>query len=64
MLVVVEMMGRQSFVGVEDGRNKLWALRKLILDAHSLSLQEKIQELEQEIDEITMEAIKLLRIRT
>ena len=36
---------------------KMWALRKPILDAHILSLQEKVQELEQEIDEIVMEKI-------
>lgn len=36
---------------------KIWALRKLILDAHILSLQEKVLELEQEIDEIVMEKI-------
>ena len=36
---------------------KMWALRKPILDAHILSLQEKIQVLEQEIDEIVMEKI-------
>ena len=36
---------------------KMWALRKPILDAHILSLQEKIQELEQEIDEIVMEKL-------
>ena len=36
---------------------KMWALRKPILDAHILSLQEKIQGLEQEIDEIVMEKI-------
>ena len=34
---------------------KMWALRKPILDAHILSLQKRIQELEQEIDEIVME---------
>lgn len=34
---------------------KMWALRKPILDAHILSLQERIQELEQEIDGIIME---------
>lgn len=33
---------------------KMWALRKPILDAHILSLQGKVQELEQEIDEIVM----------
>ena len=38
---------------------KMWALRKPILDAHILSLQEKVQELEQEIDEIVM--TKILR---
>ena len=36
---------------------KMWALRKPILDAHILSLQKRIQELEQEIDEIAMERI-------
>ena len=36
---------------------KMWALRKPILDAHILSLQEKVQVLEQEVDEITMERI-------
>ena len=42
------------------GRNKMWALRKPILDAHILSLQEKTQVLEQEIDEIVMEKIKVM----
>ena len=36
---------------------KQWALRKPVLDAHILSLQEKVQVLEQEIDEIVMEKI-------
>ena len=36
---------------------KMWALRKPILDAHILSLQEKVQKLEQEIDEIVMEKL-------
>ena len=36
---------------------KMWALRKPILDAHILSLHKNIQELEQEIDEIVMEKI-------
>ena len=36
---------------------KMWALRKPILDAHILSLQKRIQELEQEIDGIVMEKI-------
>ena len=36
---------------------KMWALRKPVLDAHILSLQEKVQVLEQEIDEIVMEKI-------
>ena len=34
---------------------KMWALRKPVLDAHILSLQKRIQELEQEIDGIMME---------
>lgn len=36
---------------------KMWALRKPILDAHILSLKEKVLELEEEIDEIVMERI-------
>ena len=36
---------------------KMWALRKPILDAHILSLQGKVLELEEEIDEIVMERI-------
>ena len=36
---------------------KVWALRKPILDAHILSLREKVLELEQEIDGIVMEKI-------
>ena len=36
---------------------KQWALRKPVLDAHILSLQMKIQELEQEIDTIVMEKL-------
>ena len=39
---------------------KMWALRKPILDAHILSLQEKVLELEQEVDEIVMEHIQVL----
>lgn len=37
---------------------KMWALRKPILDAHILSLQKKVQELEREIDEIVIEKLK------
>lgn len=36
---------------------KMWALRKPILDAHILSLQEKVQKLEMEVDEIVMEKL-------
>lgn len=36
---------------------KMWALRRPILDARILSLQKKVQDLEQEIDEIVMEKI-------
>lgn len=39
---------------------KMWVLRKPILDAHILSLQEKVQVLEQEIDGIVMERINAL----
>ena len=38
---------------------KMWALRKPILDAHILSLQGEIQKLEQEIDEIVMEKLRI-----
>ena len=37
---------------------KMWALRKPILDAHILSLQEKVLELEQEVDAIVMEKLE------
>ena len=37
---------------------KQWALRKPVLDAHILSLQGKVLELEQEIDGIVMEKIQ------
>ena len=37
---------------------KMWALRKPILDAHILSLQGKVLELEQEIDEIALVKIR------
>ena len=40
--------------------DKMWALRKPVLDAHILSLQENMQKLEQEIDEIVMEHIHTL----
>ena len=36
---------------------KMWALRKPVLDAHILSLQENIQKLELEIDEIVMQKL-------
>ena len=37
---------------------KMWALRKPVLDAHILSLREKIESLEQEIDDILMAQIR------
>ena len=37
---------------------KMWALRKPVLDAHISSLQGRVLELEKEIDEIVMEKIK------
>lgn len=37
---------------------KMWALRKPILDAHCLALQKEILKLEQEIDELVMEKLK------
>ena len=41
---------------------KMWALRKPVLDAHILSLQKRIQELEQEIDGIIIEKIGATKI--
>ena len=41
-------------------KQKMWALRKPILDAHILSLQKRIRELEQEIDGIMVEHIQAL----
>ena len=38
---------------------KMWALRKPILDAHILSLQGKVLGLEEEIDEIVMEKLRI-----
>lgn len=38
---------------------KMWALRKPILDAHILSLQEKVQRLEEEVDAVVIEKILL-----
>ena len=38
---------------------KMWALRRPILDVHILSLQEKVLKLEQEIDEIVMEKLRI-----
>ena len=40
-------------------KHKMWALRKPVLNAHILSLQEKILKLEQEIDEIVMEKLRI-----
>ena len=39
-------------------KQKMWALRKPVLDAHILSLQGRIQGLEQAIDEIVIEKLK------
>ena len=38
---------------------KMWALRKPILDAHILSLQEEVHRLEQELDELVMKIIRM-----
>lgn len=40
-------------------KQKMWALRKPVLDAHILSLQQKIKNLEREIDNIIMEQINM-----
>ena len=45
-------------------KQKMWALRKPVLDAHILSLQKRIQELEQEIDAIVMEKVSKISIIT
>ena len=39
-------------------KQKMWALRKPILDAHILALQEKIQKVEREVDLLTMSKIE------
>ena len=41
---------------------KMWALRKPVLDAHVFTLRRNVQMLEQEIDEIVMEKIDSYRI--
>ncbi len=38
---------------------KMWALRKPVLDAHILSLREKVQRLEEEVDAVVKEKILL-----
>ena len=38
---------------------KMWALRKPILDAHILSLKKRIQEMEKEIYGIVMEKLRI-----
>ncbi|MGO5115377.1 recombinase family protein [Candidatus Avoscillospira sp. LCP25S3_F1] len=43
-------------------KQKIWALRKPVLDAHILSLQKRIQELEREIDELIIEKIEATKI--
>lgn len=40
-------------------KQKMWALRKPVLDAHILLLQEKVLKFEQEIDEIVMEKLRI-----
>ena len=46
-------------------KQKMWALRKPVLDAHILSLQKRIQELEQEVDGIVMEKMSVsIRVRS
>lgn len=42
---------------------KMWALRKPVLDTHILALQGEVQGLEQEIDQITMEQITMEQIK-
>lgn len=46
-------------------KQKMWALRKPVLDAHISSLGEEIQELEHEIDGIVMEKMSaFIRVRS
>ena len=58
MQTYVETMREQYAMELKQvaKMQKMWALRKPILDAHILSLQ----EMEQEIDEIVMERINAL----
>lgn len=43
-------------------KQKMWALRKPVLDAHISSLQKRIRELEQEIDGLAWERITCFRL--
>lgn len=43
-------------------KQKMWAVRKPVLDAHISSLQKRIQELEQEIDGLAWERITCFRL--
>lgn len=54
-----EAMREQYFAELKQlaKMQKMWALRKPILDTHILSLLGKVQKLEQEIDEIVMEKL-------
>ena len=46
-------------------KQKMWALRKPILDARIFALQERIQELEQDVDGIVMEKMSVsIRVRS
>ena len=60
----VETMREQYAMEVKQlaKMQKMWALRKPILDAHILSLQKRIQELEGEIDEIIIGKIGTTKI--
>lgn len=63
----LDTMVWEYFTAVRDNRvkereklvklQKMWALRKPVLDAHILLLQKKVHELEREIDEILMDRI-------
>ena len=60
LLYIIETVRKQCAEELKKlvQMQKMWALRKPVLDAHILSLQEKVLELEQEIDGIVMEKIR------
>lgn len=49
--------------GKTEVETKIWALRKLVLDAHIFALQGKVKGLEQEIDKMAIEKLSTIKQR-